>query len=54
MDTLMKKSKKFIKFKDFTLRQGDKYVYAVDDDNEIHQLNMQQTQWTIIETSREN
>jgi len=54
METLMKKSKKFIKFKDFTLRQGDKYIYAVDDDNEIHQLNMQQNQWSLIETSREN
>ena len=31
----MRKSKKFIKFKDYTLREG-KFMYVIDDENEIH------------------
>lgn len=36
MDCNMRKAKKFIKFKDFTLREGKRYVYVIDDENEIH------------------
>jgi hypothetical protein len=31
----MRKNKKFIKFKDYILKDG-KFVYVVDDENEIH------------------
>ena len=34
----MRKSKKFIKFKDYILKDG-KFVYVVDDENEIHQFD---------------
>lgn len=35
---LMRKSKKFIKFKDYILKDG-KFIYVVDDENEIHQFD---------------
>jgi hypothetical protein len=35
MDSFMRKNKKFIKFKDFTLKK-DNFLYSVDDENEIH------------------
>ena len=35
MNSVMKKNKKFIKFKDFTLRK-DPFLYIVDDENDIH------------------
>ncbi len=61
MDCVMKKNKKFIKFKDFTLRTGggqgqdrDGFIYIVDDENEIHQYDVGKNSWAIVETSREN
>ncbi len=48
----MRKSKKFIKFKDYILKDG-KYVYVVDDENEIHQFDTDRQQWYIVETNRE-
>jgi hypothetical protein len=48
----MRKSKKFIKFKDYILKDG-KSVYVVDDENEIHQFDTDRQQWHIIETNRE-
>ena len=49
----MRKSKKFIKLKDYILKDG-KSVYVVDDENEIHQFDTDRLQWHIIETNREN
>jgi hypothetical protein len=48
----MRKSKKFIKFKDYILKDG-KFVYVVDDENEIHQFDVDRQQWYIIETNKE-
>ena len=48
----MRKSKKFIKFKDYILKDG-RNVYVVDDENEIHQFDTDRQQWHIIETNRE-
>lgn len=48
----MRKAKKFIKFKDYILKDG-RSVYVVDDENEIHQFDIDRQQWHIIETSRE-
>lgn len=48
----MRKSKKFIKFKDYILKDGQK-VYVVDDENEIHQFDIERQQWYIVETNRE-
>ena len=50
---VMRKSKKFIKFKDYILKDG-KFVYVVDDENEIHQFDTDRQQWFIVETNREN
>ena len=38
MDCHMRRSKKFIKFKDFNIRLGN-FVYVIDDENEIHQYD---------------
>ncbi len=48
----MRKSKKFIKFKDYILKDG-KNVFVVDDENEIHQFDTDRQQWSIVETNRE-
>ena len=48
----MRKAKKFIKFKDYILKDG-KWVYVVDDENEIHQFDTERQQWFIVETNRE-
>jgi hypothetical protein len=48
----MRKAKKFIKFKDYILKDG-KWVYVVDDENEIHQFDTDRQQWFIVETNRE-
>ena len=48
----MRKSKKFIKFKDYILK-GGRNVYVVDDENEIHHFDTDRQQWHIIETNRE-
>ena len=48
----MRKPKKFIKFKDYILKDG-KWVYVVDDENEIHQFDTERQQWFIVETNRE-
>lgn len=50
----MRKSKKFIKFKDYILKDAGKFVYVVDDENEIHQFDSERQQWYIVETNREN
>lgn len=50
--SVMRKAKKFIKFKDYILK-GGKYVYVVDDENEIHQFDTDTQQWYIVETNRE-
>lgn len=52
-DTVMKKNKKFIKFKDYTLRKDDT-IFVVDDENEIHSYDIPRNEWQIVETSREN
>ena len=48
----MRKPKKFIKFKDYILKDS-KWVYVVDDENEIHQFDTDRQQWFIVETNRE-
>ena len=53
MDCVMKKNKKFIKFKDFTLRDKNNHIYAVDDENEIHSYDVNKNVWSIVETSRD-
>ena len=47
----MKKNKKFIKFKDFTMRR-DNFIYAVDDENEIHEYDVAKNVWNIVITNR--
>ena len=54
MECAMRKAKKFIKFKDFTLRESNRFVYVIDDENEIHQYDVNKDQWFITETNREN
>lgn len=70
MDCQMRKSKKFIKFKDFAvvtnasgqhldvskqpLAPRSGFVYIVDDESEIHQFDIGKNQWAIVETAREN
>ena len=51
--SVMRKSKKFIKFKDYILKDG-KFVYVVDDENEIHQFDLDRQQWYVVETNKEN
>ena len=51
--SVMRKSKKFIKFKDYILKDG-KFVYVVDDENEIHQFDIDRQQWYVVETNRES
>ena len=51
--SVMRKSKKFIKFKDYILKNG-KFVYVVDDENEIHQFDIDRQQWYVVETNRES
>ena len=36
LDCVMRKNKKFIKFKDYTLLENNRHVYVIDDENEIH------------------
>jgi hypothetical protein len=53
MDCYLSKNKKFIKFKDFIVQVGQQYVYAIDDEGEIHQYSNKLNEWQIVETKDE-